>query len=139
MKLSSPRPGQEKIVSIVIAPPATAPNWIAASVTSGSSAFGTAWLRTTRCQGRPVARLTVTKSSVRTSTIDERMIRKYWPSSISVIAVAGRIRWSRTSGASAHQLENSTPGVICSPAGKIGIQTAKTRIRMIPIQYSGAA
>ena len=72
-------PGQEKIVSIVIAPPTTAPNWIADSVTSGSSALGTAWLRTTRCQGRPVARLTVTKSSVRTSTIDERMIRKYWP------------------------------------------------------------
>ena len=94
LKVSSPRPGQEKIVSIVIAPPATAPNWIADSVTSGSSAFGTAWLRTTRCQGSPVARLTVMKSSVSTSTIDERMIRKYWPSSISVIAVAGRIRWS---------------------------------------------
>ena len=34
------QPGQEKIVSIVIAPPTTAPNWIADSVTSGSSAFG---------------------------------------------------------------------------------------------------
>ena len=79
------------------------------------------------------------KSSVSTSTIDERMIRKYWPSSISVIAVAGRIRCSATSSASANQLENSTPGVTCSPAGRIGIQTAKTRIRMIPIQYSGAA
>ena len=81
----------------------------------------------------------MTKSSVRTSTIDERMIRKYWPSSIRVIAVAGRIRWSRTSTACAHQLVNSTPGDICNPAGKIGIATAKTRIRMIPIQYSGAA
>ena len=121
LKVSSPRPGQEKIVSIVIAPPTTAPNWIAESVTSGSSAFGTACLRTTRSHGSPVARLTVTKSSVRTSTIDERMIRKYWPSSISVIAVAGRTRWSATSTAWAHQLENSTPGVICWPAGKIGI------------------
>ena len=79
------------------------------------------------------------KSSVITSTIDERMIRKYWPSSISVIAVAGRTRCSATSQASANQLENSTPGVTCWPAGKIGNATAKTRIRMIPIQYSGDA
>ena len=120
------------------APPATAPNWIAAMVTSGRSAFGTACLLTTRCHGRPVARLTVTKSSVRTSTIDERMIRKYWPRSRKVIAVTGRTRWSSTSAASANQLENSTPGVTCCPAGKIGIATAKTSIRMIPIQYSGA-
>ena len=110
LKLSSPSPGQEKIVSIVIAPPTTAPNWIADSVTSGSSALGTAWRRTTRSQRSPVARLTVMKSSVSTSTIDERMIRKYWPSSISVIAVAGRTRCSATSSASANQLENSTPG-----------------------------
>ena len=123
----------------MIAPPATAPNWIAESVTSGSNALGTAWLRTTRCHGRPIARLTVTKSSVRTSTIDERMIRKYWPSSISVIAVAGRIRCFATSRAFAKKPENSTPGVTWSPAGRIGIQTAKTRMRMIPIQYSGAA
>ena len=79
------------------------------------------------------------KSSVRTSTIDERMIRKYWPSSISVIAVAGRIRCSATSSASANQLENSTPGVTCWPGGQDRDPTAKTRIRMIPIQYSGAA
>ena len=123
----------------MIAPPTTAPNWIADSVTSGSSAFGTAWRRTTRSQGSPVARLTVMKSSVSTSTIDERMIRKYWPSSIRVIAVAGRTRCLATSQALAKKPENSTPGVTWSPVGKIGIQTAKTRIRMIPIQYSGAA
>ena len=80
------------------------------AVTSGSSAFGTAWLRTTRCHGSPVARLTVTKSSVSTSTIDERMIRKYWPSSISVIAVAGRIRWSRTSIACVPPARELDPG-----------------------------
>ena len=91
-KVSSPSPGHENRVSIVIAPPATAPNWIAAIVTSGSSAFGTACLLTTRCHGRPVARLTVMKSSVSTSTIDERMIRKYWPRSSRVIAVAGSTR-----------------------------------------------
>ena len=56
-----------------------------------------------------------------------------------MIAVAGRMRCSATSAACANQLEKSSPGVICRPAGKIGIQTAKTRIRMIPIQYSGAA
>ena len=91
-KLSSPNPGHENRVSIVIAPPATAPNWIAAIVTRGSSALGTACLLTTRLHGRPVARLTVMKSSVSTSTIDERMIRKYWPSNSSVIAIAGSTR-----------------------------------------------
>ena len=79
------------------APPITVPNWIADSVTSGSSAFGTACQRTTRAHGRPVARLTVMKSSVRTSTIELRMITKYWPSSISVIAVAGSTRCSAMS------------------------------------------
>jgi hypothetical protein len=79
------------------------------------------------------------KSSVSTSTIDERMIRKYCPRSISVIAVTGRTMCSAMSSACANQLENSSPGVIWSPAGKIGIATAKTKIRMIPIQYSGAA
>ena len=83
----------------MIAPPITIPNWIADSVTSGSSAFGTACERTTRAHGRPIARLTVMKSSVRTSTIELRMITKYWPSSISVIAVAGRTRCSPTSSA----------------------------------------
>ena len=66
------------------------------------------------------------------------MIRKYWPSSIRVIAVAGSTRCSTTSGIG-EEPENSTPGVTWSPSGKIGIQTAKTRIRMIPIEYSGAA
>ena len=79
------------------------------------------------------------KSSVRTSTIDERMITKYWPSRVSVIAVAGRTRCLATSAACANQLEKSSPGVICWPAGKIGSQTASTRIRMMPSQYSGAA
>jgi hypothetical protein len=41
-KVSSPSPGHEKIVSIVIAPPTTKPNWIADKVTSGNSALGTA-------------------------------------------------------------------------------------------------
>ena len=123
----------------MITPPAIAPNWSAASVTSGSSAFGTACLRTTRFQGIPVARLTVTKSSVRTSTIDERMITKYWPSSISVSAATGSTMWSRTSAASANHESKSAPGVTCWPAGNSGSQTAKSRIRMIPIQYSGAA
>ena len=94
----------------------------------------------TRSRDSPVARLTVMKSSVSTSTIDERMIRKYWPSSISVIAVAGQDQVvERRRAPRSNQLENSTPGVTCWPAGKIGIATAKTRIRMIPIQYSGEA
>ena len=78
------------------------------------------------------------KSSVRTSTIELRMITKYWPSSISVIAVAGSTRCSPTSSTRSSPVR-SDPGVSCSPAGKIGIATANSRIRMSPIQYSGVA
>ena len=90
--------------------------------------------------GIPVARLTVTKSSVRTSTIDERMITKYWPEQHQRERadrqhhVLGDVRrLARTTSS------KSAPGVTCWPAGNSGSQTANSRIRMIPIQYSGAA
>ena len=79
------------------------------------------------------------KSSVSTSTIDERMIRKYWPSSIRVIAVAGQdqvLGDVERLGEPARELDPG--GHLLAGREGSGIQTAKTRIRMIPIQYSGA-
>ena len=40
--VASPRPGYEKTVSVVIAPPMTKPKLIAIAETDGNNAFGTA-------------------------------------------------------------------------------------------------
>ena len=49
-------PGHEKIDSITNAPESTKPMLSAISVTTGSSAFGTACRRITRRRDRPIAR-----------------------------------------------------------------------------------
>ena len=67
--------------------------------------------------------------------MDEPTIRKYWPSSRKATADTGRLGGRRRRGLGEPAGELHSRGD-CGPAGNIGIATARTRIRMMPIEHS---
>ena len=105
-----PSPGTPNACSTATDPPSTKPSSTPEIVTTGSSAFGSAWRITTIPSRNPFARAVRTKSSPMTSSRQDRDIREIYAPCASPRTRAGPItiwkfchgfsqRWTITIGA----------------------------------------
>ena len=143
-------PGQEKIVSVRIAPASRRPTWSPMTVSTGSSAFRSACRKTTTRRDRPFASAVRMYSRESTSSMLARVIRAMTASGIVASASAGSIRCrsasarvaqSRCSAASRMTKfvhgTNAVPLARRKPVGKMRSCTPKNHASTRPSQKIG--